>query len=158
MSEHVAALDFSFGVFALMTVMIVVIAGSTGIRMLFIDGEYRRIIRSMNNDLATTTAPNSVDPTGSTRDESPTAGLTNRRHSQSSRAKDLLNMLDRRADNRKDVNKDGFSIGGILVVGFATALEFISSLYVSTALVAIFFASAMIPFYSHAQTILGRSS
>lgn len=152
MSEFISAV-WPLGLIALMAVMIAVIAGSTGIRMLFIDGEYKKIIQSMEENSATDTSQDSEEPADDSSGES-RAGGANRGRSRRSHTEDLLDMRDRRASNRRDVNKDGFSIGGILVVGFATALGLIQSLYVSAALAAIFFSSAMIPFYSHAQTVL----
>ena len=153
-SEHIAA-AWPLGLFTLMAVMIMVIAGSTGIRMLFIDGEYRKIIRSMERS-GTGASQDSEAPAGDTYDE-PQTGRANRRRGLRSHAEDLLDMRGRHASNRRNVSKDGFSIACILVVGFATALGLIQSLYVSAALAAIFFSSAMIPFYSHAQTVLKGS-
>ncbi|MCE2499065.1 MAG: hypothetical protein J4F28_08825 [Nitrosopumilaceae archaeon] len=155
MSEYTAAV-WPLGLFALMAVMIAVIAGSTGIRMLFIDGEYRKIIDSMQENSATGASQDSEEPADDSCDKS-RARRTNRWMMRRSHTEDLLDMRGRRASNRGNVNKDGLYIGGILIVGFATALGLIQSLYVSAALVAIFFSSAMIPFYSHAQTVLKSS-
>ena len=152
MSEYTTAV-FPLGLIALMAVMIAVIAGSTGIRILFIDGEYRKIIQSLMKNSAAEPSSDSRKHADGTQDNKPREGHADRWRAG---AENLLDMRNRRASNQRNVSRDGFSIGGILVVGFATTLGLIQSLHVSAALAAIFFSTAMIPFYIHARTVLGR--
>ena len=150
MSEQVV-MGWPLGLFTMMAVMVAVIAGSTGIRMLFIDSEYRRIISAMSKNDSNKTPPDLKTPPNES-----SAKHTDKRQGRKAHAKDLLYMRTKRESNRKDVNLDGFSIFGILAVGVATALGLSPSLHVSAFLAVMVFSHTMRSFYNHAQTVLKR--
>lgn len=150
MTEPVAS-GWPLGIFAMMAVMTAIIAGSTGIRLLFIDGEYRRIIDSMIKDYKAL----------QDGDENSSAGASARRRAgwqrRISHEAALSDVRGKREHNRRGVSIDGFCIAIILGVGFVTALGLSPSLPTSVAVSAIFFLSTMIPFYYHAQNVLKKS-
>lgn len=147
MTETVAG--WPLGLFAIMTVMTAIIAGSTGIRMLFIDGKYGSIVDSM----ADRVKEKGSQGHGAAQDNSGADRMI-KWWEQHRLQEKLSDVRSKREANRRGVNMDGFCIIAILGVGFGTALGISPSLYASVAVATILFLSTMIPFYHHAQNVL----
>ena len=144
----------------MMSTMTAIIAGSTGLRLLFIDKEYGSIIKSMARDDKRSTSDkkgnkkkNNKHRSNSSPGEDRLERLLNRLKS----SKKLADMRGRRASNRRAVVVDGISIIIILGMGFATALELSPSLSMSAAVTFIFFGVTMLSFYRHTHNIFNQS-
>ena len=131
-------MEWHLGIFTLMAVMAAIIGGGTGIRMMYVDGEYRKMIKSRRR-LQLKSVKTKVDMKQRARN-----------------AQALADVQGKRNANRRGVLMDGFCIFSILIIGFWAAFGDIKNLSVSIVVVMMLFMMTMVPFYYHAQNVLKR--
>ena len=138
----------------MMAVMAAIIGGGTGVRLVYIDEGYRRIINSMVRELRTVgskrrrvKSPASMQTGGTLRTVRPHEWRLKREEA-------LSDMRGKREANRRGVIADGIWMVAILVVGLVTALGFSPDLLASVAVALICLLSAAVSFQYHAQNVL----
>lgn len=129
-------MEWHLGIFTLMAVMIAIIGGGTGIRLMYVDVEYRKIIKSTMYLLD---------------EKSKTKMSTELRVYNQEK---LANMRGKWNRNRYGVRVDGACIFLILFVGFTTALGHIPNMTASILIAMMVFGISMVPFYYHVQNVL----
>ena len=146
-------MEWVVGTFTLMAVMAAITSGGMGIRLLYIDMEYGRLIRSESERISEQRAskgPASEPITKEhTRIVAPKQRLPDRRA--------LSDLYAKRNANRSGVTFDGICMITILAVGLITALGFSSSLYISAIVTFIFFINAVVLLQYHVLAILHLS-
>ena len=153
-----ATAEWELGIFTMMAVMAAIIGGGTGVRLVYIDEGYRRIINSMVRELRPTgsTRRRVRSPAGMHVRKTPRTGISHERRLKREEA--LSDMRGKRDANRRGVVADGIWMVAILVVGLVTALGFSPDLLASVAVALICLLSAVVSFQYHAQNVLKERS
>ena len=149
-------MEWVLGIFTVMAVMAAIVGGVTGVRLMYIDKEYKEIIASLDTGGGHVSQMHRHErsPTGSlpTNDLDPNSQRDRRmKHEEV-----LTDILGKREGNRRGVVVDGVCMGIILSVALATALGFSPSLLASVAIASTSFAGAMVTFYYHALNVSGE--
>ena len=137
----------SIGVFAIISALMVIVAGGIVLRLLYVDGEYRTRIRTIdvkggNTDHSAQTAHgNSGRSTG----DSTNNAHEKRSGSLSNTYMELGSIRGKMEANRHGIIIDGICMVMICIVGFATALGYSPDLLVSAVVAFACFLCAIIP-------------
>lgn len=149
-------MEWAIGIITLMAVMAAIISGGMGVRLMYIDTEYGRLIRSARD------AQDDASARGGKGEPVPKPGAsgqpdvdTRRRLLEGRKA--LLDLYTKREFNRRGVPFDGACVIVILVDGFVTALGISPSLLISTALAFMVFGNALVLLQYHVRTVLRLS-
>ena len=146
-------MEWVIGVFTVMAVMAAIIGGMTGIRLMYIDMEYKKMILNFERRRETPThiwkqkrSPTGLLPkNGSAQD--------GRRERRKRYERELSDIRTKRDANRLNVIIDGICIGIILFIALRMALGFSSSLLISVVWASTFFVVATVTFYYHALNV-----
>ena len=123
-------MEWPIGVFSMMAVMAGLIGGTIGIRMIYIDDGYRKIIEQVTKKQeAGNATPNS-------------------------RAEEQADMTNGRDNNRRGILFDALCMMGIILAGLITALGIISDLPMSATIAGLLFIMSTIHFQHHARKVL----
>ena len=112
----------------MMAVMAGIVGGTIGIRMIYVDEGYRKIIERIKDQKM---------------NESLSDGLN----------EELANMTNNKDDNRRGIIMDGIIMGGIILVEFITALGIIPNLTVSVIIASFLFIISTLHFQHHARKV-----
>ena len=126
-----------------MAVMAAIISGGMGVRLLYIDMEYGRLIRLESERMEEASTRHMSGPPGKDQPEI----HADKRHPPDRKA--LSDLYVKRDSNRSGIKIDGVCIIVILVTGLATAPGFSPSLFISTAIAFIFFLEAVVLLQYH---------
>lgn len=148
-------MEWAIGIITLMAVMAAIISGGMGVRLMYIDTEYGRLIRSAR-DAHDASARGGKDEPVPKPEASGQSDVDTRRRLLEAR-KALLDLYTKREFNRRGVPFDGACVIVILVDGFVTALGISPSLLISTALAFMVFGNALVLLQYHVRTILRLS-
>ena len=124
------SMEWPIGVFSMMAVMAGLIGGTIGIRMIYLDGGYKKIIEQI---------------VAKQKDENITS---------TSRIKEQTDLKNNRDNNRRGVVFDALCMMGIIVTGLITALGIISDLPTSAVMTGLLFLMSTIHFQHHARNVL----
>ena len=130
-------IEWALGVFTMMAAMAAIIGGGIGVRLMHIDGEYKRVIDKLDQ-------------------ESSDTRIMDKDESYWKKTRDLSNIREKQADNRRGIRNDAICIIIILLVGLITSLGLSPNLSVSAIVTFITFLTAMITFSYHAQNVAGK--
>ena len=149
-------MEWVVGTITLMAVMAAITSGGMGVRLLYIDMEYGRLIRSESERIEGAIGQRGSDgyvsgPPMNDRPETPTY----ERRLPDKKA--LSDLYAKRDSNRSGVTFDGICIIIILVDGLITALGFSPSLLISAAVTFTFFLEAVVLLQYHMRTVLRLS-
>ena len=123
-------MEWPIGVFSMMAVMAGLIGGTIGIRMIYVDDGYRKIIAQVIKKRKS----DNITPNNCAEEQ---ADLTNNKDS-----------------NQRGIIFDAFCMSGIIFVGLITALSIISDLRISVILSGLLFIMSTIHFQHHARKVL----
>lgn len=149
-------MEWAIGIITLMAVMAAIISGGMGIRLMYIDTEYGRLIRSERESQTSAGIQSGADET------TPKPGADGQPEPDTRRQilqdrKTLSDLYVKRESNRRGVLFDGACVVAILVDGFATALGASPSLHISAAVAFMFFSEALVLLHYHVQAVLRLS-
>ena len=122
-------MEWPIGIFSMMAIMAGLIGGTIGIRMIYIDDGYRKIIAHVVKKQETDNI---------TRDN----------------IKEESDLTNSRDSNRHGTTFDAFCMIGIIFVGMTTSLGIISDLLTSSIISGLLFVTSTIHFQHHAQKVL----
>lgn len=141
----------SIGVFAIISGLMVIVAGGIVLRLLYVDSEYRKRIDVIDEerDKERNAPAHSTQPAQGNSGQS-TGGSTNNAHekrsgSLSNTYMELGNIRGKMEANRHGIIIDGICMVMICIVGFATALGYSPDLLVSAVVAFACFLCAIIP-------------
>lgn len=123
-------MEWPIGVFSMMAVMAGLIGGTIGVRMIYVDDGYRKIIAQVIKKRKS----DNITPNNCAEEQA-----------------DLTNSKD---SNRRGIIFDAFCMGGIIFVGLITALSIISDLQISATISGLLFIMSTIHFQHHARKVL----
>ena len=123
-------MEWPIGVFSMMAVMAGLVGGTIGIRMIYVDDGYRKIIEQVAKKQKT----DSVTP--------------------NSRVEEQANLTNGRDSNRHGIIFDALCMAGIILAGLTTALGVISDLPISATIAGLLFVMSTIHFQHHARKVL----
>lgn len=144
-------MEWVVGTITLIAVMAAITSGGMGIRLLYIDTEYGRIIRSESERITSASAVRVSDPSVKDRPKIHT------REQRPPDRKALSDLYVKRNSNRSSIMFDGVCIIAILVAGLATALGFSPSPIMSAAVAFVFFLEAVVLLQYHVRMVLRLS-
>lgn len=156
-SQLEGAVDVSIGIFAVISGLVVIIAGGAALRLLYINKEYRERIRAIDEKLVDV-----VGRSGRTLrrgGEQPNGESFGDAHgavgsSLSVTYKELADIGSKREANGRGVLVDGICMTTICIVGFATALDNSLSPLASSVVAGASFLCAVVPLHYHIRNAL----
>ena len=123
-------MELFLGVFAMMAVMSAILGGTIGVRMMYINSEYLRIIQHMQEK------PHQIDAPKDTYIEQLRTNV---------------------ADNQLGIILDGLCVVGIISLGLVASLGTFDDLSTPVSLAFILFLTSTVLFQYHARNVLVRS-
>lgn len=148
-------MEWVLGLFTTMAVMAAIISGGTGVRLMYIDGEYRKIISAVEKQREES-ATQGTGEQPKTKPSAADAAKSAPYRQRLTYEEDISDLHGKRDANRRGVVSDGICVVLILIIGLTTALGFSQSPIIPAILAFTFFLTAMIPFYYHARTVICR--
>ncbi len=159
-SGDVIGMGASIGVFAIISGLMVIVAGGTVLRLLYVDEEYRTRNRTIDvkwddtDHSAQTAHGNSGQSTGDSANNAHEKGSG----SLSNTYMELGNIRGKIEANRNGIIIDGICMVMICIIGFATALEYSPDLRVSAVISFACFLCAIIPLQYHIRNTFRSES
>ena len=143
-------MEWPLGIFTVMAVMAAIVGGGTGIRLIYIDMQYKK-----NLDLKVRSLKDLMQKYQTSSNKS-AKNQNNMDHLYRllKNIKIVSNIRGQLDDNRHGVVIDGSCIIAILFTALVTALGFSPSMLASVTVAFMFFIIAMISFYYHAHNAI----
>ncbi|MXY61013.1 MAG: hypothetical protein F4Y82_02715 [Cenarchaeum sp. SB0665_bin_23] len=146
-SGDVIGMGMSIGVFAIISGLMVIVAGGIVLRLLYVDNEYRKRIDVIDKELGTIThsTQTAQDNNGQSTGDSANNAHEKGSGSLSNTYMELGNIRGKIEANRHGIIIDGICMVMICIIGFATALRYSPDLLVSAVVAFACFLCAIMP-------------